>query len=653
MSSGRRLVALAVATAILSVPDAADAQVSFHSCRKIQCARLSVPLDRTGHVPGSVSLYVERQKARRSPASGATLLLAGGPGQPSTLAYTGLGKKPYDEFATLTPTNDIVAFDPRGTGKSGLLRCPALERANIADAGAAAEQCANSLGAKRGFYRTTDAVDDIEAVRAALGVDKLTLVGVSYGTFVAQAYAARYPTHVERVLLDSVLDVSGWDPLYLDTFGAMPRVLRAMCRGSCGAFTDDPVDDVGRLVTRLARKRLTGKLTLANGHHRSYGLTRQELLITLVSTDLEIFGRSLFPGAVVSALKGDTAPILRLKHQAFQTEGGGSPHDFSTAEYAANTCEELPFPWTRFSDPATRAGQVFAAVQAIPATAFYPFDRATTAGNDFIRMCRRWPEASPSAYVGPPAGALPDVPVLMLSGEDDLRTPNETARRAAADWPHAQVLVVPDTGHSTLTTDLDDCTAKASRNFLLARPVAARCPHTGAFLPALPPSPLSLRELPAARGVKGLRGRAISGAEVTVFDVTLSWLSGAVALDKNVLHGGGLRGGTWSIKLTSKSGNLKLHELEYIPGVRVSGAMTGVGTKKEHTVLRLSGPRTPHGTLHFGRKLITGRLAGKPVRSRLPGGSAANVAAYAPAADRTALVREIRLRLEQLRRRLG
>jgi hypothetical protein len=268
-------------------------------------------------------------------------------------------------------------------------------------------------------------------------------------------------------------------------------------------------------------------------------------------------------------------------------------------------------------------------------------------------MCRRWPEASPSAYVGPPAGALPDVPVLMLSGEDDLRTPNETARRAAADWPHAQVLVVPDTGHSTLTTDLDNCTAKASRNFLLGRPVAARCPHTGAFLPALPPSPLSLRELPAARGVKGVRGRAISGAEVTVFDVTLSWLSGAVALDKNVLHGGGLRGGTWSIKLTSKSGNLKLHELEYIPGVRVSGAMTGVGTKKERTVLRLSGPRTPHGTLHFGRKLITGRLAGKPVRSRLPGGSAASVAAYAPAADRTALVREIRLRLGQLRRRLG
>ena len=73
-------------------------------------------------------------------------------------------------------------------------------------------------------------------MRAALGVDKLTLIGVSYGTFLAQAYAARYPTHVERVLLDSVLDVSGWDPFYLDIFGAVPRVLRAVCRRICAAL---------------------------------------------------------------------------------------------------------------------------------------------------------------------------------------------------------------------------------------------------------------------------------------------------------------------------------------------------------------------------------------------------------------------------------
>ena len=114
----------------------------------------------------------------------------------------------------------------------------------------------------------------MEAVRVALGVDKLTLVGVSYGTFLAQAYAARYPTHVDRVLLDSVLDVSGWDPFYIDIFGAVPRVLRAVCRQTCRDFTDDEVADLARLVKRLGAARCTAGSrcrTAGSGAARSRG----------------------------------------------------------------------------------------------------------------------------------------------------------------------------------------------------------------------------------------------------------------------------------------------------------------------------------------------------------------------------------------------
>src|SRR4029079_16564094 len=184
---------------------------------------------------------------------------------------------------------------------------------------------------------------------AALGVDKLALIGVLYGTFLAQRYAARYPTHVDRVLLDSVLDVSGWDPFYLDTFRAVPRVLKAICRDGCGQFTDDPVNDLGALVTRLQRGKLRGRITLPDGQRRHYSLTRQELLFTLVASDLDDLGRAQSPGAVVAALNGDNAPLLRLKRHAVATEGSGSPREFSSGEYAANTCEEIPFPWARFS----------------------------------------------------------------------------------------------------------------------------------------------------------------------------------------------------------------------------------------------------------------------------------------------------------------
>ena len=108
--------------------------------------------------------------------------------------------------------------------------------------------------------------------------------------------------------------------------------------------------------------------------------------------------------------------------------------------------------------------------------------------------------AGPAA--GPPAGSLPDVPVLMLSGQMDLRTPVETARSAAADWPHAQVLTIPDTGHSVLTADYSGCTHEAAGALpRAARPSPARCKRGARDFFALPPAPLSLSELRAARGV--------------------------------------------------------------------------------------------------------------------------------------------------------
>jgi pimeloyl-ACP methyl ester carboxylesterase len=627
MLRGRTLLALAAAAVFLSIPDAAHAQLRLRNCDHVQCGRLSVPLDRSGATPGSVSLYLQRQRALRPPARGVTLLLAGGPGQPATGAYNDQTADPYGEFRKLTPSNDVVAFDGRGTGFSGLLRCPELERANLVNAGSAAAACAKRLGPPRAFYRTSDSVDDIEAVRAALGVDKLTLIGVSYGTFLAQAYAARYPTHVERVLLDSVLDVAGWDPFYLDIFGAVPRVLGAVCRQTCPAFTPDAVADLGRLVTRLQHGSLHGHVTLPNGHRRPTALTRQELFFTLISGDLDEILRASFPAAVKSALRGDFDPILRLKRHASLSEGSGTPRDFSSGLYAATTCEEIPFPWPRFSDPASRFAPISQAIAQIPEDALYPFDRATDEGNDFIRMCRRWPEASPAPAYAPAPGSLPDVPVLMLSGQMDLRTPVEGARRAAARWPHAQVLTVPSTGHSVLTADYSRCTHTAAVRFFRGQAVAARCPRGAQLFFALPPAPRSLNDLRAAQGVPGRRGQAINAAQLTLFDVTIEFVSTVLAAENLDLHGGGLRGGRWSLNLNARDPVLRLDQVEYLPGVRITGTLRKVGTRREHATLRLSGPRTPHGLLRIGSKWITGRLDGKRVRSRVPGASASAAAA--------------------------
>jgi pimeloyl-ACP methyl ester carboxylesterase len=611
---GRKLLPLAALAAALALPASADAAFQFRDCNGIDCARVAVPLDRTGATPGQVSLYVERRAAARRPRRGVQLLLASGPGQSATFAYGGATPADsYREFAPFTPRNDIVAFDQRGTGRSGLLRCPELERASLVDAGAAAAACARRLGPRRGFYRTSDSVDDIEAVRAALGVDKLTLIGVSYGTFVAQAYAARYPTHVDRVLLDSILGVGGWDPFYHDMFHAIPRVLRTVCGTTCRRFTRDPVADVARLVARLARRPLRGRVTLANGRRRRAELTRQDLFFTVVSGDLDDVSRAAFPAAVTSALRGDSAPILRLERRANVDESGGSPREFSSGLYAATTCEEIPFPWPRFSDPATRPGAVLAAVSRIPPSELYPFDAATDAGNDFFRMCRRWPEASPAPYAAP--GALTDIPVLMLSGQVDMRTPLEGARTAAAGWPNARVLEIPNTGHSVLTADLSGCAIRAARRFLRGGSPPAACGRRRNLFPAMPPVPASLRSLRPTGGVGGARGRVLHALELTLYDVAEDFLATlASGPDEARLHGAGLRGGRWSWDLVSP---MRLDRVELVPGVRVSGRIAHFGGRRQRARLRISGPAGPDGRLVLHRGHLTGRLGGRSVRGNI------------------------------------
>jgi pimeloyl-ACP methyl ester carboxylesterase len=104
-------------------------------------------------------------------------------------------------------------FDQRGTG-AGALECPALQRAAGASdltvvPEATVADCARSIGGARRYYVTAETVADIDALRSALGAVRLTLDGVSYGTYVAERYALQYPTRVARIVLDSVVPPDG------------------------------------------------------------------------------------------------------------------------------------------------------------------------------------------------------------------------------------------------------------------------------------------------------------------------------------------------------------------------------------------------------------------------------------------------------------
>ena len=360
----------------------------------------------------------------------------------------------------------------------------------------------------------------MEAVRQALGVEQVALYGTSYGTKLALAYAVRYPAHVERLVLDSVLPLDGPDPFTRDIIGATPRVLRALCAESvCDGITSNPVGDVAALVKRLERGPIRGRVVGGDGRGRMRRLGRLRLLRILVDGDLDPSLRAEFPSAVRSADRGDSAPLLRLAHRTLIGERVSEPpEDFSAALYVATTCTDGPLPWARSTLPADRSRLAYRQAASTPDAGFYPFDRATGAASDTVELCTSWPAPGrqPTGPGGLPGlgdlrGALPNVPTLILSGDDDLRTPREGATRVAAQIPRATVVSLPGTGHSALLNDLSLCSNEAVSLFFEDRPIGTSCPRFGQelrklllvfFLP-VPLAPTSLREVPRAFRVRG------------------------------------------------------------------------------------------------------------------------------------------------------
>ncbi|PWU24471.1 MAG: hypothetical protein C5B48_06200 [Candidatus Rokuibacteriota bacterium] len=621
------------ATALLAGLLASDAPAviqaanPFRPCfsgSPVQCAIVRVPLDRTGRVPGTVALHVVRVPALRPPPPGAprsaVIGLAGGPGQSAIPLLDSF----YTTIAPALTTRDLIVFDQRGTGASGLIRCPSLERHPIGNLSAAIRACGTSLGNHSTDYTTPASADDIEAVRRAAGVDEVVPFGTSYGTKVALEYAQRYPQQTERLVLDSLVDESGPDPLYRDTFQAIPRVLGDLCaRGACDGITSNPTGDLAELVKRLGTKSLSGYVVGGDGKRRARRFGRTAVFMILLEGDFDPGLRASFPAAVRAALAGDAAPMLRLARTAqVNNPFPDRPSVFSPALYAATTCEDGPLPWNPSLSFGDRWKSASSVVAGLPDTDFAPFDRPLARASDTLRLCAPWP--ADGAYALPGAGPLPDVPTLILGGAADLRTPIENDKALLARLPHATSVVIPHVGHSVLDSDLSGCADDAVRAFFADKPVATVCSTTSralqdllaAFYPPTPVPPRSLSDLATPRRLPGLPGRTVRAAELSFFDSILATLGSTFEDNQHVLRVGGLRGGRLIARSRPKV-ELRLDRYSYVPGVWVSASIGSLSKGRLH--LRVGGSRAAPGHVVFrlGRDLITGRLGGRRVHLRL------------------------------------
>ena len=402
------------------------------------CSTLAVPLDHAGRKGGTLRLAVAAADNLRAPR-GVLLLITGGPGQPGVPALPRIPKILGAELHDYR----IVVYDQRGTG-AGALNCPALQsEMGSSDlwppSAAAVRACSRQLGNRRQFFGTDDVVADMESLRRALGVDRWTLDGISYGSYVGERYALAHPDRVQRLVLDSVVPHVGQTDLGVVEFRATARVLRSICGDPC-------VADLAAVV----RARHNGAQLLD-------ALTLLSIVDPTYRTSFDI------PRLLQEARGGNLIGLnsfLATAHRWNETPAAALDQGL----HASALCADWRYPWGSSAAPlAGREAKLRSAVAKLPAARLAPFDRATAAGTGFVRQCLPWA----------PTPATPldrrklTVPTLLVNGDHDLSTPLEWARQELALTTRGKLVVVPGAGHSTQSRAVSDVARNAVASFLL------------------------------------------------------------------------------------------------------------------------------------------------------------------------------------------
>ena len=401
-----------------------------------ECGTVRVPVDWAQPYGPSIELAVSRRVAT-DPAHriGALVVNPGGPGGSGVdLAQTA------ESFFSknLRSRFDIVGYDPRGVGRSHPVVCSeALVNAAPSPLIATAREyvaavdynrrlaadCAQRTGPLFDHVDTPSGVRDLEAVRAALGPEKINFYGVSYGTLLGAEYTNRYPDHVRAIVLDSVMDHSAGVDDFLAT------------------EADAAQDSFNEFVAWCAR----------------------DTLCTLRGRDIPALWAGLLARAAAGTLPDPYDPAARLS--VFKLLGVAfsslyEPQWYALAFYIKNATDGVPQARTRSAVPelAHSFPAVFCADWALPVRG-YP---------DFVARLRTMRERAPQMLLSPLAMTatvgclgrpLPVAdaqrpltparsPILLVNARHDPATAYAWAQDVAAQLgPAATLLTYDGWGH--------------------------------------------------------------------------------------------------------------------------------------------------------------------------------------------------------------
>lgn len=478
------LTAAFVAIGLLVVPTstapsvAVPGPITWHRCGdarlatlQLQCASLRVPLDRADPTGAQVSLALSRRLHTTATRQGVMLVNPGGPGG-SGLSLASIGG--------VVPTGagnayDWIGFDPRGVGASTpTLRCRSgqfgpdrpdyrpptarVARYWIDKSRAYAAACA-STAVKRSLLRhltTLDTVLDMDDIRQALGVDSIGFYGFSYGSYLGQVYATRYPQRVGRFVLDGVVDPTRvWYSANLDQNRAFDRNIGVFFRYLAAhprAFK------LGRRW-RTIEKGYYRELRRLRAHPSAGGrLGPDELTDAMLDAGYAVFDWVEIGRDYAALVHKNRGAALYARYVA-----GNGGDDNSYAMYNAVQCSDVPWP----GYPRTVAD-----ARAVDRTS--PF--LTWSNTWFNAPCLFW--QSPRSTRLAVSGASVSSRILLISETRDAATPYSGALRARGLFPTASL--VGGAGGTTHASSLSGvaCVDNTVATYLRTGAVPARLPGT-------------------------------------------------------------------------------------------------------------------------------------------------------------------------------
>src|SRR4051794_31161561 len=310
-----------------------------------ECGTIRVPLDRSE--PGGPTIPIgyalNRHQAQSRAAIGTVVPNPGGPGASaieSAPFYTEL-------LAPLLADHDLLLIDPRGIGLSGPIRCglaarpPTRETLTLAFG-----ECGRSLGIRARGYTSAATADDIDAVRAHMGIRRLDLLGESYGTYLMTVYAQRHPDHVRSIVLSSAYPLA-FDMWARPNARAVTRAILLMCQRSAGACDGPRILNQLSQVARLLREHPISYRVEGEAEPRVLDETALADIVYEAGTDL-----GQLPAALTAALAGDFSPLIGAA-QVILPFSGSSASDAEPlwAVAASVMCNDYPTLWNRHAPP--------------------------------------------------------------------------------------------------------------------------------------------------------------------------------------------------------------------------------------------------------------------------------------------------------------